>query len=142
MKAVVIDEFGGPEVLHVIDRELPEPGAGQVRVRVRASGVNPVDGKIRSGAAQQMFPTQLPTVLGLEIAGTVDGVGPGVDGLAVGDDVLGFADGGGYAEYALATTVAPKPAGLDWAAAAACRSRPRRPCACSACSRWHGATPC
>jgi NADPH:quinone reductase-like Zn-dependent oxidoreductase len=66
-----------------------------------------------------MFPTQLPTVLGLEIAGTVDGVGPGVDGLAVGDDVLGFADGGGYAEYALATTVAPKPAGLDWAAAAA-----------------------
>ena len=119
MKAVVIDEFGGPEVLHVIDRELPEPGAGQVRVRVRASGVNPVDGKIRSGAAQQMFPTQLPTVLGLEIAGTVDGVGPGVDGLAVGDDVLGFADGGGYAEYALATTVAPKPAGLDWAAAAA-----------------------
>ncbi len=119
MKAVVIDEFGGPEVLHVSDLELPEPGAGQVRVRVRAIGVNPVDGKIRSGAAQQMFPTQLPAVLGLEIAGTVDEVGPGVDGLAVGDDVLGFADGGGYAEYALATTVAPKPAQLEWAAAAA-----------------------
>nr|MBA4115154.1 alcohol dehydrogenase catalytic domain-containing protein [Rubrobacter sp.] len=113
MKAVVIDEFGGPEVLHVSDLELPEPGAGQVRVRVRAIGVNPVDGKIRSGAAQQMFPTQLPAVLGLEIAGTVDEVGPGVDGLAVGDDVLGFADGGGYAEYALATTVAPKPAQLE-----------------------------
>ena len=64
MKAVVIEEFGGPGVLHVVDRELPEPGAGQVRVRVRASGVNPVDGKIRSGAAQQMFPTQLPAVLG------------------------------------------------------------------------------
>ncbi|MCA1717078.1 MAG: NADP-dependent oxidoreductase, partial [Actinobacteria bacterium] len=119
MKAVVIDEFGGPEVLHVVDRELPEPGTGQVRVRVRAAGVNPVDSKIRSGAAQQMFPTQLPAVLGIEIAGTVDGVGPGVDGLAVGDDVLGFADGGGYAEYALATTVAPKPAQLEWAAAAA-----------------------
>jgi len=119
MKAVVIDEFGGPGVLHVVDRELPEPGAGQVRVRVRAAGVNGIDGTIRSGAAQQMFPTQLPAVLGLEIAGTVDGVGPGVEGLAAGDDVLGFADGGGYAEYALATTVAPKPAGLGWPEAAA-----------------------
>ena len=59
--------------------------------------MNPVDGKIRSGAFQQMIPTRLSAVLGLEIAGTIDGVGPGVDGLAVGDDVLGFADGGGYA---------------------------------------------
>jgi NADPH:quinone reductase-like Zn-dependent oxidoreductase len=119
MKAVVIDEFGAPEVLHVTDRDLPEPGAGQVRVRVRAAGVNPVDAKIRSGEAQQMFATKLPAVLGLEVAGTVDEVGPGVDGFAVGDDVLGFAVGGGYAEYALATTVAPKPAGLGWAEAAA-----------------------
>ena len=119
MKAVVIDEFGGPGVLHVADRELPEPGAGQVRVRVRAAGVNGIDATTRSVAAQQMFPTQLPAVLGLEIAGTVDAVGPGVEGLAAGDDVLGFADGGGYAEYALATTVAPKPAGLGWAEAAA-----------------------
>lgn len=119
MKAVVIDEFGGPGVLHIADRELPEPGAGQVRVRVRAAGVNGIDGTIRSGAAQQTFPTQLPAVLGLEIAGTVDGVGPGVEGLAAGDEVLGFADGGGYAEHALATTVAPKPAGLGWAEAAA-----------------------
>ena len=80
--------------------------------------MNPLDGKIRSGAAQQMLPTRLPAVLGLEIAGTVDAVGPGADGLAVGDDVLGFADGGGYAEYALATAAAPKPEGLGWAAAA------------------------
>lgn len=119
MKAVVIDEFGGPDVLHMGDRELPEPGDGQVRVRVRASGVNPLDDKIRSGEMEQIFPTELPTVLGVEIAGTVDTVGSGVEGLAVGDEVLGFADGGGYAEYALATTVAPKPAGLGWAEAAA-----------------------
>ena len=118
MKAVVVDEFGGPGVLHVADRELPEPGAGQVRVRVRAAGVNGIDGTIRSGAAQQMFPTELPAVLGLEISGTVDGVGAGVEGLAAGDEVLGFADGGGYAEYALATTVAPKPAELGWTEAA------------------------
>lgn len=126
MKAVVIDEFGGPEVLHVVDRELPEPGAGQVRVRVRASGLNPLDRKIRSGEMQQIFPTELPTVLGLEVSGTVDAVGSEVNGLAVGDEVLGFADGGGYAdggyaEYVLATTatVAPKPAELGWAEAAA-----------------------
>ena len=119
MKAVVIDEFGGPEVLHVADRELPEPGAGQVRVRVRASGLNPMDRKVRSGEMQQVFPTELPTVLGVEVSGTVDAVGPEVDGLTVGDGVLGFADGGGYAEYALATTIAPKPAGLGWAEAAA-----------------------
>src|SRR5918998_2470325 len=79
MKAVVIDEFGAPDVLHVVDRELPEPGTGQVRLRVRAAGVNPLDGKIRSGAAQQMLPTRLPAVLGLEIAGTVDVVGPGFE---------------------------------------------------------------
>jgi len=119
MKAVIIEEFGGPEVLRVGDKDLPEPGTGQVRVRVRAAGVNGIDAAIRSGAAQQMFPTELPAVPGVEVAGTVDAVGPNVDGLAVGDEVLGFADGGGYAEYALATTVAPKPAGLGWAEAAA-----------------------
>ena len=119
MKAVVIDEFGGPEVLHPGERDVPEPGAGQVRVQVWASGVNPFDDKVRSGEMEQMFPTELPTVLGLEIAGIIDAVGPSVDGLSVGDEVLGFADGGGYAEYALATTVAPKPAQLEWAEAAA-----------------------
>lgn len=119
MKAVVLDEFGGPDVLHMGDRELPEPGDGQTRVRVRASGVNPLDDKIRSGEMEEAFPTELPTVLGLEIAGVVDAVGSGVEGLAVGDEVLGFSDTGGYAEYALATTVAPKPAGLGWAEAAA-----------------------
>ena len=119
MKAVIIEEFGGPEVLRVGDKDLPEPGTGQVRVRVRAAGVNGIDAAIRSGAAQQMFPTELPAVPGVEVAGTVDAVGPNVDGLAVGDEVLGFADGEGYAEYALATTVAPKPAGLGWAEAAA-----------------------
>jgi NADPH:quinone reductase-like Zn-dependent oxidoreductase len=90
-----------------------------VRIRVRAAGVNPIDAKIRSGVLQQVFPTQLPTVLGLEVAGTVDAVGPEVTAVSVGDEVLGFADAGGYAEHALATTVAPRPAALDWARAAA-----------------------
>ena len=142
MKAVVIDEFGGPGVLHVVDRELPEPGAGQVRVRVRAAGVNGIDGTIRSGAAQQMFPTQLPAVLDVEIAGTVEGAGRGIDGLVVGDAVLGFADGGGTP-----STRSPPPwrrSRLGWTGRRRrrCLSRPRRLCACSACSRWHEETPC
>jgi NADPH:quinone reductase-like Zn-dependent oxidoreductase len=119
MKAVVMDEFGGPKVLYPGEREMPEPGAGQVRVRVRASGVNPFDNKIRSGEMEQMFPTELPTVLGLEVSGIVDAVGPDAGGLSVGAEVLGYADGGGYAEYALATIFAPKPAGLGWVEAAA-----------------------
>ncbi len=119
MKAVQLDEFGGPEHLHLADVDPPLPAAGQVRIRVRAAGVNPVDAKIRSGVLQQVFPTQLPAVLGLEVAGTVDAVGPDVTAVSVGDEVLGFADAGGYAEHALATTVAPRPAALDWARAAA-----------------------
>jgi NADPH:quinone reductase-like Zn-dependent oxidoreductase len=119
MRAVVMDEFGGPEVLTVRTVDPPTPGPGQVRVRVRAAGVNGWDLTVRSGAAERMVATTLPTVLGLEVAGTVDAVGDGVTGLSVGDDVLGFADGGGYAEQALASTVAAKPRLLGWAAAAA-----------------------
>ncbi|MDQ0788270.1 NADPH:quinone reductase-like Zn-dependent oxidoreductase [Streptomyces sp. B3I7] len=116
MKAIVFDEFGGTEVLHRTEVETPEPGAGQVRVRIRAIGVNPVDGKIRSGGMEAVFPTTLPAIPGGEIAGVVDALGEGVEGLAVGDEVLGWSDTGSYAEYALATPdhLAPKPAGLDW----------------------------
>jgi len=116
MKAIVFDEFGGTEVLHQTEVETPEPGAGQVRVRIRAIGVNPVDGKIRSGGMEAVFPTTLPAIPGGEIAGVVDALGEGVEGLAVGDEVLGWSDTGSYAEYALATPdhLAPKPAGLDW----------------------------
>jgi NADPH:quinone reductase-like Zn-dependent oxidoreductase len=118
MQAVVFEEFGGPEKLAVADRPMPEPGPGQVRVRVRAAGVNPLDAKIRSGAMAHVFPTDLPSVPGLEIAGTVAEVGAEVAGLSAGDEVFGFADTGGYAEYALATVVALKPARLPWTAAA------------------------
>jgi NADPH:quinone reductase-like Zn-dependent oxidoreductase len=121
MKAIVFDTFGGTEVLHEAEIAPPQPGPGEVRVRVRAIGVNPIDGKIRSGAMEAAFPTALPAVPGLEFAGVVDALGEGVDDLSVGDEVLGWADGGAYAEYALAsvTDLAPKPAGLDWAHAAA-----------------------
>lgn len=114
MKAVVLSRFGGPEELRPTDVERPEPGPSQVRVEVRAVGVNPFDVKVRSGAMEALFRTPLPTILGSEIAGVVDAVGPDVTGAAVGDAVFGWADTGAYAEYALATTFALKPEGLSW----------------------------
>jgi NADPH:quinone reductase-like Zn-dependent oxidoreductase len=119
MKAMQIDAFGGPEVLHEVEVGTPEPGPGQVRIRVRAVGVNPFDGKVRSGAMAAIFPTPLPAILGLEVAGTVDAVGSDVTGFAAGDDVFGWSESGAYAEYALASRVAIKPAGLAWADAVA-----------------------
>lgn len=123
MDAIVFEEFGGPEVLrYETAAEVPEPGPGEVRLRVAAAGVNPVDWKTRSGLMQEFHPTTFPAVAGIEVAGTVDAVGEGVTGLAVGDEVFGWAKSGGYAQYALAGAgesgdVLPKPAGLSWEAA-------------------------
>ncbi|MFF3380662.1 NADP-dependent oxidoreductase [Streptomyces sp. NPDC002680] len=114
MKAILFDRFGGPEVLHEADIEVPQPGPGQIRVRVKAAGLNALDGKVRSGAMEAVFPTTLPSVPGHELAGVVDALGEGVRDVQVGDEVVGWSDTGSYAQYALATTVAPKPAGLDW----------------------------
>ncbi|MFJ9590805.1 NADP-dependent oxidoreductase [Streptomyces acidicola] len=119
MKAITHDEYGGPEVLQLTEVEEPHAGPGQVRLKVMAAGVNPVDYKIRRGWMQQMFPVAFPAVPGSEAAGVVDEVGEGVTGISVGDEVLGSTITGAYAQYALATDVAPKPAGLDWASAAA-----------------------
>ncbi|MEW2045770.1 NADP-dependent oxidoreductase [Streptomyces sp. NPDC005476] len=119
MRAILFDRFGGTEVLHEADMEVPRPGSGQIRVRVKAAGLNALDGKIRSGAMEDVFPTPLPSVPGGELAGVVDALGEGVTDVKVGDEVQGWSDTGSYAEYALATTVAPKPAGLDWQHAAA-----------------------
>ncbi|WP_371583782.1 NADP-dependent oxidoreductase [Streptomyces sp. NBC_01314] len=114
MKAILFDRFGGTEVLHEADIEVPQPGPGQIRVRVKAAGLNALDGKIRSGALEARFPTPLPAIPGGELAGVVDALGEGVQDVKVGDEVLGWSDTGSYAQYALATTVALKPAGLDW----------------------------
>ncbi|MGW0119080.1 NADP-dependent oxidoreductase [Streptomyces sp. NPDC003327] len=119
MEAIVYEEFGGSEVLrHETDAPVPEPGPGEVRVRVEAAGVNPVDWKRRRGWVEEFYPTTFPAVPGLEFAGTVDALGEGVTGLAVGDEVLGWTKTGAYARYALAGTVVPKPAALSFEAAA------------------------
>jgi NADPH:quinone reductase-like Zn-dependent oxidoreductase len=118
VRAVQYDQYGGPDVLHVGELAEPHAGAGQVRVEVRAVGVNPIDWKRRSGAMAQFMPVEFPSVPGEEVAGVVDEVGDGVDDVAVGDEVFGIAVGGGAAEYALLAHYAGKPAGLSWAEAA------------------------
>lgn len=97
MKAIAIEKPGGPEVLTVVERPLPEPSRGEVRVRVRATAVNRADLLQRMGAypAPSDAPADIP---GLELAGEVDAVGPGVVRLAVGDRVFGLVGGGAYAE--------------------------------------------
>src|SRR3954471_25033804 len=101
MQAVTFSEYGGPEVLHVADVDEPHAGPGQIRIAVRASGVNAIDWKIRSGAMQDFMPVTLPAIDGREAAGVVDEVDPGVTGVAAGDEVFGFAVGGAAAEYAV-----------------------------------------
>jgi NADPH:quinone reductase-like Zn-dependent oxidoreductase len=118
MKAITYAEFGGPEVLRLEEVEEPHAGPGQVRLKVVAAAVNPIDYKIRNGWMPTMVPA-FPAIPGLEAAGVVDEVGEGVTGVSVGDEVLTLTVTGAYAEYALATDFAPKPADLDWDTAAA-----------------------
>ncbi len=118
MRAITFSAYGGPDVLQLSEVPVPEPGPGQVRLAVRAVGINPIDWKIRNGYMQQNFQVSFPHIPGLEVAGVVDAVGEGAE-FAVGDGVFGWSETGAYAEYALAKTLAPKPAGISWADAAA-----------------------
>lgn len=124
-QAVVYDSIGGPEVLRVAEVPEAHPGAGQVRVAVRAAGLNPFDGKVRSGAIPMAL--DFPRGIGQDFAGVVDEVGAGAsyaDGAAValGDEVLGWSAGPGAARSQLVVPdshLARKPAGLPWAVAGA-----------------------
>ncbi|MFI1564419.1 zinc-dependent alcohol dehydrogenase family protein [Streptomyces sp. NPDC020490] len=123
MRAVVLREFNTPLVLSEIDK--PTAGPGQVLVKVKASGVNPLDAKIQAGRAPHARRV-LPAVLGLDLAGVVEQVGAGVDGFAPGDEVFGMTGGvgdvqGSLAEYAAvdARLLARKPAALTPREAAA-----------------------
>jgi NADPH:quinone reductase-like Zn-dependent oxidoreductase len=114
MKAIQFSEFGGPEVLELVELPDPTPAAGQIRIRVRAVGINPIDSKIRSGA----MGGDLPRRTGVECSGVVDELGPGVTDVAVGDEVFASA-AGAAAELALSAFYAPIPPSLDFVAAAA-----------------------
>jgi NADPH:quinone reductase-like Zn-dependent oxidoreductase len=114
-RIVAATGYGGPENLSLLDVPTPEPGPGEVRVEVRAAGVNPIDVKSYSG----MFgtdPANLPVRLGHEAAGVVTAVGEGVAGVAVGDEVIAYPAPHAYATEIVVpvTSVIPKPAGLDW----------------------------
>ncbi len=123
MKAVCIQSFGGPETLQVKKIERPEPAADEVLIKVRAASVNPVDYKIRAGHYPPVKATDLPKVLGRDVAGVVVGRGADVTEFHEGDEVFVMLDAGhgGYAEYVVvkADLCAPKPATLDYAEAAA-----------------------
>jgi NADPH:quinone reductase-like Zn-dependent oxidoreductase len=115
MRAVRFSAFGGPEVLEIVEVDEPHAGPGQIRVSVRAAGINPVDWKMRRGA----MGGELPQRTGREVAGVVDEVGEGVSDVAPGDGVFGFADGGGgVAEKVLLVDYAPIPRSLDFVVAA------------------------
>src|SRR5262249_2993847 len=110
MKVVRYSQFGGPEVLEIVDLPDPHPGPGQVRIAVRAAGVNPSDWKKRKG----LMGGELPQTMGPEAAGVVDELGEGVADVAVGDRVFGFsAQGAAQAELAVLSWYAPIPPSLD-----------------------------
>jgi NADPH:quinone reductase-like Zn-dependent oxidoreductase len=116
MKAVRFSQFGGPEVLEIVDLPDPRPGPGQVRIAVRAAGVNASDWKKRGGLMDE----GLPQTLGYEAAGVVDETGDGVTDAAAGDRVFGFSpDGAAQAELAVLSWYAPIPPSLGFSAAAA-----------------------
>lgn len=118
MKAVRINETGGPEVMHIEEIEIPTPKTGEILIKVAAAGINYADLAQRQGA--YLTRTITPTTPGFEFAGTVEALGPGVTSPAVGTRVVAFGDGG-YAEYALAqpSTIIPIPDMLDFIHAAA-----------------------
>ncbi len=118
MKAAVLHEYGAPSKLKYENFPDPQPGPGEVRVRVLAASVNPVDWKMRSGEARERYPVEFPGILGRDVAGIVDTLGEGVTGFAEGDKVFALAHAT-YAELCIvkAADLARIPDGLDMVAA-------------------------
>src|SRR4051812_43153003 len=118
-RAVRFSRFGGPEVLELVDEPLTEPGADEVRVALRAAGLNPADYKRREGGPQ--YTVTLPTGIGRELSGVVEAVGSGVPHLSVGDEVFGTVPDGAFQTHLVADAgfFARKPAGLPWPVAGA-----------------------
>jgi NADPH:quinone reductase-like Zn-dependent oxidoreductase len=120
MKAIVVHQYGGPEVLKFEDYPDPVPGPGEVLVRVAAATVNPLDYKRRAGLTNDYYPIYFPGLIGVDMSGTVVKLGPGAEGFSVGDQVFAMADNT-YAELCVVKTeiLAKVPKGLDLIQAAA-----------------------
>ena len=117
MKAVRFDRYGGIDVLRVEDAPVPEPGQGEALVKVKAASINPGEAKIREGLLHAVFPATFPSGEGSDFAGIVTRIGPGVGGIAVGDQVIGFTDRrASHAEYVVAEAknLTGKPANVSW----------------------------
>ncbi len=122
MKAVRFDEYGGIDVLKVVDVPRPVPGAGQVLVQVKAAGINPGEAKIREGSLHARWPATFPSGEGSDLAGIVAETGPGVTSFSAGDEVIGWTDNrASQAEYVVveAQHLTAKPGGVPWAVAGA-----------------------
>ena len=122
MRAVQYDEYGGIDVLHVAEVPVPEPGPDEVLVEVAAAGINPGEAYVREGRYAQRWPSTFPSGQGSDLAGTVRALGPGVDAVAVGDEVFGWTDlRASQAEYVVVPVrqVVAKPPELAWAQAGA-----------------------
>jgi NADPH:quinone reductase-like Zn-dependent oxidoreductase len=117
MKAAQFAEYGGPEVLRLVEVAEPHAGPGQVRIAVRAAGVNGIDWKIRAGFMREIIPLSLPAGTGIDAAGVIDETGAGVTGVAVGEAVFGSGSQT-YAEHAVLSSWAVLPAGLSFEEAA------------------------
>jgi NADPH:quinone reductase-like Zn-dependent oxidoreductase len=116
-KAVRFDHYGGPEVLEVVDVDAPAPGEGEVVVRVEATGINPGEATIRSGALHALWPATFPSGEGSDLAGVVTEVGSGVDAVSVGDEVIGYTDErASHAELVAvdAEHLTPRPGAVPW----------------------------
>ena len=121
-KAVRFDDYGGIEVLEVRDVPRPEPGPDQVLVAVRAAGINPSEAAIRTGRVRDVFPATFASGEGSDLAGVVEEIGSRVNGVAVGDEVIGYTDNrASHAEYVLveASNLTAKPANVPWEVAGA-----------------------
>ena len=120
MKAIVVRQYGGPEVLKFEEYPDPVPGRGEVLVRVASASVNPIDYKRRAGLTKDFYPMQFPSLIGVDMAGTVIVVGPGVEDFSAGNRVFAIADNT-YAELCVVKTdaLADIPEGLDLIEAAA-----------------------
>ena len=120
MKAIVVHAYGGPEVLKFEEYPDPVPSADEVLVRVAAASVNPIDYKRRAGLTKDFYPMTFPGLIGVDVSGTVEKLGPGVEGFSAGDRVFAMADNT-YAELCVikADVLAKVPEGLDLIEAAA-----------------------
>jgi NADPH:quinone reductase-like Zn-dependent oxidoreductase len=116
-RAVRYDEYGGLDVLKVVEVQDPAPGPGELLVRVKAAGINPGEGKIREGMLDERWPATFPSGQGSDLAGVVEAVGDGVDAFQAGDEVIGFTDNrASQAELVVidAEHATRKPAGVPW----------------------------